>query len=235
VLPAAAWSEHGGSYTSGSGVIQSFGKAVAPPGAAKPDWEILSMVAKAMDRDLGLGSVEEIRRSYVERWFPGAKILKAGVYSGEDLEEEASGAGAPPAAGMLEVGYTISPPTLAAGELMLVTGPMRGHSGILSTYSGAITSVFPEPVASMHPDDALGMGVEDGDSINVRSSSGEISIKVRHDEEIKKGVIFIPVHFTEPPVLDLFTNDACLGGMPVKVRITPLAIPRSAEARQLLH
>lgn len=232
ILPAAAWAEHEGSYTSSNGLIQAFGKIVTVPGRAKPDWEIISMVSEEMGRAMGYGSVEGIRKDYIEQWHPGKKILTPGVSSYMEVVGEPGGK---PAGRFLEVGYTIRPPSLGRKELLLVTGPMRGHSGILSTYSAAITSVFSEPLAMIHPGDAEEMGVKDGDSVNVRSASGEISIKVRLDEEVKRGVIFISVHFSEPPVLDLFTSDSYVHGMPVKVKITPLSIPHPVEASPAVH
>ncbi|MCP4648192.1 MAG: molybdopterin-dependent oxidoreductase, partial [bacterium] len=44
VLPGAAFSEKGGSFTNLEGRIQSFEPTVPPPGEAKPDWEILDLL-----------------------------------------------------------------------------------------------------------------------------------------------------------------------------------------------
>jgi NADH-quinone oxidoreductase subunit G len=229
VLPAAAWSEHEGSFTSGGGLIQAFPKVTSPPGQALPDWEILARVSEALGRNVEISSHEDARAALVERWVPGRSVMIPGVTSYPRPGGGAGGAERPAPRKFLEVGYTIAPPSLSAKELLLLTGPMRGHSGILSTYSAAITSVFPEPLATMNSKDAAALGVKDGDSVNIRSASGEISINVKLDDEMKEGVVFIPVHFSEPPVLDLISGDAYTAGMPLKVRITPLHFSKPAH------
>jgi formate dehydrogenase major subunit len=53
VLPAAIWSERSGSLTNTEGCIQTANRAVEPEGEAKPDWEILSLLADKLGKKLG--------------------------------------------------------------------------------------------------------------------------------------------------------------------------------------
>jgi predicted molibdopterin-dependent oxidoreductase YjgC len=59
VLPMAIWSERTGSLTNTEGLVQKVNKAVDPAGEAKPDWEILSLLAQKLGKRLG-GSLDEI-------------------------------------------------------------------------------------------------------------------------------------------------------------------------------
>jgi predicted molibdopterin-dependent oxidoreductase YjgC len=59
VLPMAIWSEQSGSFTSTEGHVQKADKAVEPRGEAKPDWEILSLLAAKMGKKLS-GSLEKL-------------------------------------------------------------------------------------------------------------------------------------------------------------------------------
>jgi formate dehydrogenase major subunit len=59
VLPMAIWSERSGSLTNLEGRVQKASQAVKPEGEAKPDWEILSLLASAMGKKLP-GSFDEI-------------------------------------------------------------------------------------------------------------------------------------------------------------------------------
>jgi anaerobic selenocysteine-containing dehydrogenase len=59
VLPMAIWSERAGSLTNTMGLVQRASAAVEPQGQAKPDWEILSLLAGKMDMSLG-SSLDEI-------------------------------------------------------------------------------------------------------------------------------------------------------------------------------
>jgi len=61
VLPGAAFSEKGGSFTNLEGRIQSFEPVVPPPGEAKPDWEILSLLFEKKGSSIRYSSLEEIR------------------------------------------------------------------------------------------------------------------------------------------------------------------------------
>jgi predicted molibdopterin-dependent oxidoreductase YjgC len=51
VLPSAAWVEREGTWTNVAGRVQRFWRAVGPLGEARPDWEILTAVARALGQD----------------------------------------------------------------------------------------------------------------------------------------------------------------------------------------
>jgi len=51
VLPSAAWVEREGTWTNVAGRVQRFWRAVLPRGDARPDWEILAAVARALGQD----------------------------------------------------------------------------------------------------------------------------------------------------------------------------------------
>ena len=62
VLPMAVWSERSGSLTSTDGRVLTAKQAVAAYGEAKPDWEILALLATKLGRKLGT-SIEELSAS----------------------------------------------------------------------------------------------------------------------------------------------------------------------------
>lgn len=53
VLPSAIWSERTGSLTNTEGTVQMANQVVQPAGKAKPDWEILSLLADRLGKNLG--------------------------------------------------------------------------------------------------------------------------------------------------------------------------------------
>jgi predicted molibdopterin-dependent oxidoreductase YjgC len=59
VLPMAVWSERSGSLTNTEGRVLKVNKAVEPKGEAKPDWEVLSLLANKLGKKLGT-SLNEI-------------------------------------------------------------------------------------------------------------------------------------------------------------------------------
>ncbi len=61
ILPGAAFSEKSGSFTNMEGRIQSFGPAMALPGEAKPDWEIIDLLSRKMGSKDQYRSISHIR------------------------------------------------------------------------------------------------------------------------------------------------------------------------------
>jgi len=53
VLPSAVWWERSGSLINTEGVVQMANQAVEPAGEAKPDWEILSLLANKLGKNIG--------------------------------------------------------------------------------------------------------------------------------------------------------------------------------------
>ena len=51
ILPSAVWVEREGTWTNVAGRVQRFWRAVLPRGEARPDWEILTAVARALGHD----------------------------------------------------------------------------------------------------------------------------------------------------------------------------------------
>ncbi len=52
ILPAASPYEKDGTFTNDAGRVQKIGKAIPPPGKAKPGWEILCMIGEQLDKAL---------------------------------------------------------------------------------------------------------------------------------------------------------------------------------------
>ncbi len=63
VLPGAVWLEKDAVYTNDQGTPQPASKAVAPPGDALEDWDVLSHVAHALGVTLGFASSSDVRRA----------------------------------------------------------------------------------------------------------------------------------------------------------------------------
>jgi len=66
VLPMAIWSERAGSFTNTEGRVQKARKAAEPRGDARPDWDILSLLADKLGKKLG-ASLDEISALATQR------------------------------------------------------------------------------------------------------------------------------------------------------------------------
>jgi NADH-quinone oxidoreductase subunit G len=60
VLPAAAWAEVDGTFTNYQRRVQRIRRAVPPPGAAAPRWELADEILRALGAPLGAASAREL-------------------------------------------------------------------------------------------------------------------------------------------------------------------------------
>jgi NADH-quinone oxidoreductase subunit G len=63
VLPGASFAEKDAIFTNGDGRVQAASRAIAPPGDAREDWQILADVARALGIALPYTSANDVRRA----------------------------------------------------------------------------------------------------------------------------------------------------------------------------
>jgi NADH-quinone oxidoreductase subunit G len=61
VLPATSWAESAGTYVNAKGLRQQAERAIHPLGSARPAWEQVIHVARALGFEMGLSKLREIR------------------------------------------------------------------------------------------------------------------------------------------------------------------------------
>ena len=222
VLPAASFAERDGTVTNTDRRVQRFYKAVDPPGEAREDWVIIREVAKAMGgKGFDFATAEEIFDELV-KLTPIYGGLSYERLKGEGIQwpcrspddpgtpylhkdQFARGKGAflpvehvPPA----EVPDADYPFILTTGRV-----PFHFHTGTMTRRTPLLDAEAPESFVEIHPEDAEGIGVRDGDTVEVSSRRGKLKVKVRVVEGIRKGTVFLPFHFAEAAA-NLLTIDA---------------------------
>jgi ferredoxin-nitrate reductase len=81
--------------------------------------------------------------------------------------------------------------------LVLTTGRIRDQwhtmtkTGKVSRLKQHIANAFLE----IHPDDAFERGIEEHDLVDVMNGRGNVRVKAKLSDEIKKGVVFLPMHW----------------------------------------
>ena len=76
VLPGAAYVEKDAIYTNGTGRVQTASRAVAAPGEAREDWEILANLARSLGLTLEYKSSNDVRRA-IAASLPGTPYAEA--------------------------------------------------------------------------------------------------------------------------------------------------------------
>jgi len=215
ILPACCWAEKEGTFTNTERRVQLIRKAVEPPGKSMPDYRIISAIAgKAGLNGFDYSSAEEIFneiRTAVPQYagitysrlgsrgiqwpcptenHPGTPILHTEDFATPDGRGCFSAVEYMESAEKPDENY---PFILTTGRIVF-----HYHTGTMTRNSPHLAAEINECFAELNIEDAERAGLRKGDIIKVTSRRGEITAKVRLSN-IKKGVVFIPFHFSESP------------------------------------
>ncbi|VVB71288.1 Formate dehydrogenase subunit alpha [uncultured archaeon] len=222
VLPAAAWAEKDGSYTSMERRVQWIDKAVDAPGEAKDGMWIVCQIAKRLGLDFpyqnaaevlseinrlvpqyGGMTLERISKVGGLRWpcpdvqHPGTDILHAQRFSTPDGRARiATVKNRPP-------GEEISPEY----PILLTTGRIVLHynGGSMTMRSISLYERDPELYVEMNPADAARLNIAAGDLVVVTTRRGSAEARARLTEKVRPGVAFMPFHYHGTNII---TSDA---------------------------
>jgi len=212
VLPAVSFAEKDGTFTSTDRTVQRIHKAVEPIGESREDWKIIGEISKIMGHHgLTYNSPEEIMDEIakVTPSYGGItyeRLEKSGIpwpcptkdhpgtpYLHKDQFARGKGLFFP-------VEYT--PPAEQPDEnypFILTTGRVlfHFHTGTMTRRSPTLTTQISEGYVEINPDDAMKLGVNQGELVTISSRRGQITTKVLITEIISPGTVFIPFHFAE--------------------------------------
>jgi formate dehydrogenase alpha subunit len=211
VLPGAAAAEKSGSFTSTDNRVQCFSRAVPPPADAREDWDILIELYNRLTfqatTSTPAGILAEIKS-------------ETPLYAGDCKVVDGRCTGTVKSPAALKNGASFAPVTVVqvAGTegLKLLVGAIGFHNGTMSTRSENNLSVSPEGYVEIHPEDASRLGIADGSTVKVSSSSDSISGAVRISGRLQPGLLFAPSHFRELNANALLTGGVNLVSVKVE-------------------
>ncbi|UCD88483.1 MAG: molybdopterin-dependent oxidoreductase [Desulfobacterales bacterium] len=213
VLPGAAFSEKGGSFTNMEGRIQSFDPVVPPPGDAHPDWEILGSLAAKLGDPNQYASLGHIRDEIRIR-VPMYKALDrhnhtAWVAVGDHRQSDKDTkktktmvSFSPVVPGDIDIGDELSTTDYPFTAIMV---SVRYHcgSGTRTGCSDRILKLGLRGEIELSPQDGETLSIRDGDTVRVVSSSGAIKRQVRFNKRLRQGTISIPLAFNGNDAMNL--------------------------------
>ena len=224
ILPGACFAEKDGVFTNSDRRVQRVRKAVNPPGNARPDWEILCDVARAVGYDMP--RYKDAGEIFAEYASLTPKI--AGI-SHERLADNVAGIQWPcpdeshPGTPTLHMDGPMigKAPFQAVDYRPSAELPDNDYPLVLSTgrtlyhYNSATqTRRDPGPVAKqrsnfleIHRGDAKRLGIKHGETIRVLSRRGAIEAEAWVSPRVRRGCVWMPMHFAEQRA-NLLTNDA---------------------------
>jgi assimilatory nitrate reductase catalytic subunit len=225
LLPAAAWGEKEGTVTNSERRISRVRRAVAPPGLARPDWEIAVEVARRLEARLRpdrptlfpYRSPEEVWREHrestrgrdlditglsweiLERDGPQQWPFPADAGSGRvRLYEDGVFPTANGKARFVTVPYRpVAEEIDARFPLRLTTGRLRDQWHGMSR-TGTLGRLFghaPEPCVELHPAELARRQLAAGDLVYVTSRRGSLVLPAAASEAVRMGEAFIAMHW----------------------------------------
>lgn len=183
VLPAASWAEKDGTFTNAEGVIQTLHKIVDAPGRSLPDWQIVRDIAKAMGKDMGIKSREDISKEYLRR-------LHMFLHR-KDLQKQSLR----PAAAFYPAHYAPGEERSPEYPLNMVIRDVMQHAGSMSTRSQSLGLVASEAKVEISTRDAMRFGITDGSHVRISSRRGKTCLKAVVSDEVLDGAVYVSAHF----------------------------------------
>lgn len=223
ILPAACFAEKDGVFTNSDRRVQRVRRAVSPPGEARADWEILCDLARAVGYPMpDYASPAEIyaEMAALSDKFSGISHARIDAEGGLQWPcptpdhpgtPTLHGDGPIRGKGVFQA-IAYRPSDELPDEdypLLLSTGRTLYHynAGTQTRRASGPMSKQRGNFIEMHRRDAKIRGLSDGDRVRVSSRRGEIEAIVWISPRMRRGCVWMPLHFPESPT-NLLTNDA---------------------------
>ena len=223
VLPGASFAEIHGTFTNSERRVQRVRKAIEPVGQARPNWQIIASVARAMGSQVfEYGSAEEIFQeisaltpsyggmSYQRlesasslQWPCPTEDHPGTVFLHQDRFAKGTGT-------MTPIDY--EPPAELPDEeypLQLITGRDIFHynTGSMTRRCSKLMMELSENYVEVNPLDAEKLGILGQDQVRVSSRRGCLQVRTVVSERVRPGHVFMSFHFSDS-VTNVLTNDA---------------------------
>jgi len=213
VLPGCSFAEKEGTFVGTDRRVQKVRKAIEPIGDSKPDWLVISELAKKMGgKGFDYKSTKEIMEEIALLTPSYAGISYERLDNGEVLAWPCTSKEQPGTRFLHKDAFVRGkgrffavdykePAELPDKEypFILTTGRLmfQYHTGTMTRRVPALERELPTGFVEINVGDAKKLSIAQGEKVKVRSRRGEIEIKALVTNGIRPGVVFIPFHFAE--------------------------------------
>jgi formate dehydrogenase alpha subunit len=214
VLPAASTAEKEGTFTNSERRCLRFHKAIEPVGNARADWQIIADLAAAMGKPMEYESAEAIFSeitALTPKSYGGMTYARLGIDGLQWPCPEADHPGTPylhkdrfaRGQGKLHAVEYRDPAEMPDENYpyFLTTGRMFAHyhTGTMTRISPRLDNEQRTGYLCIHPQDAAGLDIAEGDVVALTSRRGEMEAPARITDSVRPGTCFLPIHFGENP------------------------------------
>ena len=212
-LPAASSFEKDGTFMNGERRIQRVRQAVPAQGEARSDWEIVCDIAKLMGQGehFAYQSAEDIWNEVRSLWPDAAGISYArmdqlGGLQWPCVSETDPGTGTlhtdhfthGKTTALRRIEY-VAPPILTTKEFpfLLTTGRnLYQYNAATQTARTPNDSIHSTDYLQLSPTDATKLGLNDGETVRLRSEQGSADLPVKISDHVKDGEVYTTFHST---------------------------------------
>jgi len=247
VLPGSSFAEKTGTFVNTERRIQLAHKAVATPGQARGDLEILIDLSNRLGLKTRFETAEEVMRE-IARVTPSWRGVTYQRLEGAGLQYPVPTDDSPGTSFLFDdrfptangkgtfVPVEYAPPVELPDEaypFVMNTGRQlyHWHTGTMTRRASGLDQREPTPIVEIHPDDARELGLEDGDLVRLTSRRNTMVSSCRISERVAQGQVFVPFHFREAaanlltnPVLDPYAKMAELKCCAVRLEAAHVAV-----------
>ncbi len=218
LFPVAQWSEKQGTSTSSERLVSRSDPILNPPGAALPDWQIITKFAQTMGYEgFDFKSAEEVWDEFIPltkgRPCDMAGITSERLKAVRHLRWPCPTVDHPGTERLYIDGKFATPDGRARFlprphrepretvdhefPLVLTTGRLYAHWHTLTRTGKSPKLVQREPGAfvEVHPDDAAAHGLVAGQLAELASRRGTLRLPVRLNPGLSRGLVFVPFHW----------------------------------------
>ncbi len=201
VLPSCSWAERDGTYTNAESRIRWMNKAIEPLHESKPNWLIISELAKCLGKRFDYKSAKEILKE-IKRTVPGYEIVDfKKLQSWQFVNRK------PLYKKFKPVDFLgLEEKTSKEYPYVLTTERTTYHfcTGEMSTRSEMLNKIMPNAQCLISIEDAAEHGLKDCDVIKITSKAGAVEIAVKVNDNVPKNLLIVPFHFEKVLVNKLF-------------------------------
>jgi len=220
VLPAATFAEKEGTFTNTERRVQRVRKAISLRGGAREDWDILSDLMRRMGYDNTFNSPKEIMDE-IAALTPSYGGMHYHRLEGDGLQwpcPDDTHSGTP----------ILHTKTFTRGErasfqpahyepakeqtdeeypFLFTTGRIlyHYHTRTMTGKTEGLNNIAGHSYVEISRKDAEGLGIANGDRVNLRSRRGEVEVEAHVVDTLEAGVLFMPFHFADGPA-NILTN-----------------------------
>ncbi len=193
ILPAATFGEVDGSFVNLERRISPLRAKVTAPGQGRADWMIAAELAVALDQDIDVASLDDVRAQLSAAVPAFADVDWNNMDRGGDGPLLGSSGATGPSLAEIAAATSVAVPAVDGYGLRLVVDRKLWDLGTMVQQSPSLAHLAADATLSLAPADFDALGVDQGSTVTLSGPGGETAeLNVSASRDLPRGVAHIP-------------------------------------------